>query len=159
MNHKEGHWQPTQVIILTATKDIAMACNRAKCQKWQIVLCKMAFIVIPPHLKWLKKSTKTDTYYSSYNKYPVLKKEDFPQTLYLRLHVPFAPLRDPLPFAGFPWLVHLCPEDGECLWGSMGWAVPGTSGTGLRWARGAEGEQMTISLVKDTILKIHFKSD
>lgn len=33
MNHKEGHWQLTQVIILTATKDIAMACNRAKCQK------------------------------------------------------------------------------------------------------------------------------
>lgn len=33
MNHKEGHWQPTQVIILTAAKDIAVACNRAKCQK------------------------------------------------------------------------------------------------------------------------------
>lgn len=33
MNHKEGHWEPTQVIILTAAKDIPVACNGAKRRK------------------------------------------------------------------------------------------------------------------------------
>lgn len=33
MNHKEGHRQSTQVIILTAAEDIPVAWNGAKCHK------------------------------------------------------------------------------------------------------------------------------
>lgn len=33
MNHKEGHRQSTQVIILTAAEDIPVAWNKAKCHK------------------------------------------------------------------------------------------------------------------------------
>lgn len=33
MDHKEGYRQPTQVIILTATKDISMTCNTTKSQE------------------------------------------------------------------------------------------------------------------------------
>lgn len=151
MNHKEGHWQPTQVIILTATKDIAMACNREKCQKWQIVPCKMAFIVIFfLHLNWLKITQrqiciihlKIGVLYKNKNK-----------SLYLQLHVPSAPRQGPQPLARSPLLVHLCPEDEECRWGSMGWAVPGTLGTVLQWARAAEGAQIIFSLFTFAILK------
>ena len=60
MNHKEGYWQPAQVIILTAAKDIPMTCNRGR--KWQIVAQKMAFIVI---LKKKSKPTEENMQYSS----------------------------------------------------------------------------------------------
>lgn len=58
--------------------------------------------------------------------------------LYLQLHVPSPPRLGPRPPAGSPLLVHLCPEDEECHWGSMGSAVPYTSGTGPQGEQAAE---------------------
>lgn len=155
MNHKEGHWQPTQVIILTAAKDIAVACNRAKCQKMTDcpvqngIYCVVYFILNDFFFFFFEKkgksSTKTGSNYSSQNKYLVLKIVPLP-SFHLQLRGSFVPHRDPLPLAGFPWLVHLCPGVGGCRWDSMGSAVPGTSGTGRPWVQVAEGEQITISL-------------
>lgn len=102
-----------------------------------------------PHLNWLKITQrqiciihlKIGVLYKNKNK-----------SLYLQLHVPSAPRQGPQPLARSPLLVHLCPEDEECRWGSMGWAVPGTLGTVLQWARAAEGAQIIFSLFTFAIL-------
>lgn len=123
MNHKERHWQTTQVIILTAAKDIPMTCYKAKSND---KLLQTELYIIFLHWQKIRAGHVEVLHF-----------------FYLLFHVLSAP--HPLGPAGFPWPVHLCPKDEACRWGSMGSAFPDTSETRLQEVQEAEGAQIQIS--------------